>query len=339
METYYTTAQELQIANGRGCNAGGSKTLNGSFAGLGPANSSGTLPLGVINAGGVRASSEGAFTLEGVKDGPIDLFALSFAAGYSDAYFPPLKTIIRRNQLLSSGATIPVLDFSTPEAVPVASNQLTVIGGLSSDVNTTYTNVTSATGSTMFWRENSDYSGPTVTIHGIPASLVADGDLHQLTFVGRSNGFNSDRSAYLYYKQPSDKTITLGANLNQPTFSTVATSPYLQIRGMLPGQADYGGAVRFYYYQDKPNGDTRSWQVVGTVGYFGGTTPATWQVDMPDLSALPGFDASDGFEADQSTVADVEAMSDLLPLFFGRLPHDGDFVKLASLAPPTIPAK
>jgi hypothetical protein len=72
--------------------------------------------------------------------------------------------------------------------------------------------------------------------------------------------------------------------------------------------------------------------VTGTARYFGGNAPSTWELEIPDLSAVTGFPAVIGFESSQRTTAQAEAWSDLLGLWIGRPPHDGEFVKYAGSA-------
>jgi len=111
------------------------------------------------------------------------------------------------------------------------------------------------------------------------------------------------------------------------------------IRGTLSSQAEYASAVRFNFGQLKSTDGERYWEVTGTAGYFGGSVPTTWDLEIPDLSTVSGFPPSAGFEASQPTTAQGEAWSDLLGLWIGRSPRDGEFVKYAAASPTTIAAR
>jgi hypothetical protein len=340
LETYYTSSDELKAVTNMGCRATtGTKTLKGSFVNLGPTAPSGDKSYGWIKADGAGAVSSGAFTLANVPDRAVDLLAVDYAYA-SDSFppFPPAKAIIRRNALLPSGSTMSAFDFASSEAIPFQTNQLNVVGGLSNDWNYLIMEFTTANGSHQSWADAEAYQGAARTFHDVPASILVDGDLHKLSFYGDANDFASARSVITYFRQPSDKTVVLGPKLNRPTITTVATSPYLRIRATLASQAEYGSAVRLEYAQDDFGGvNTTSWIVTGTAGYFGGT-PSTWDLEIPDLSAVPGFPSGIGFVPSQTTYVTASAWGDLLGVyvFSGRAPRDGDVVKYASWKLPNI---
>jgi hypothetical protein len=328
IETFYTSAQDLKAVSGSTCQGQGGKTLNGSWANLG------TGAFGVATAGSSRVAGTGPFILSSVPDGTLDLVALNYRDGIA-----PSEAIVRRDLIPADGSTIPVFDFASAEAVPLASNLLTVSGLLSGDFNYLFITIRTANGTTQDWEHGIAYSGATRTFRSIPSALLREGDLHTLSFRAAGDNFASARAEMLYYRQPADKSVVLGPKLNPATFTTMASTPYLRIRGDLPSQAEYASAVRFHFSQLSSTGGERDWTVTGTARYFGGTAPSTWELEIPDLSAVAGFPASAGFEASQSSTAYGEARNDLLGLLIGRPPHDGDFVKYAASPPTNIPAQ
>ena len=328
IETYYTSAQDLIAVSGLTCQGQGGKTINGSWANLG-ANA-----FGVVTAGSSRVAGTGPFILGFVPDGTFDLVAMNYGDGIS-----PTDAIVRRDLAPPDGSTIPVFDFASAEAVPLASNLLTVSGLLSGDFNNLFISFSTGNGTTQDWENGFAYAGATRTFRSVPSALLRADDLHTLSFTARGQSFTSYRAEILYYRQPSDKGIVLGPRLNPATFTTVASSPYMRIRGTLPSQPEYGSAVQFYFAQLTSAGGERDWNVTGTARYFGGSTPSTWELEIPDLSAVTGFPASAGFEASQITSAAGEARSGLLGLLIGRPPRDGEFVMYAGSPPISIPGQ
>ncbi|MGH7604059.1 MAG: hypothetical protein ACRENK_08695 [Gemmatimonadaceae bacterium] len=328
-ETFYTSAQNLQDVSGLTCQeVQGEKTLSGSVSNLGAG------AYAVVTAGSSRAAGPGLFTLTSVPDGDLDLVAINRTDIGS-----PTDAIIRRNVLLPDGSSAPVFDFSSPEAVPLASNLLTVSGLLPRDFNNLFIAIRTANGTYQDWDHGIAYTGDTRTFRSIPSALLRDGDLHTLSFTARGDNFTSFRAEILSYHQPSDKSIVLGPKLNAATFTTLATTPYLMVRGTLPSQPEYGSAVRFLFDQATSAGGEHYWSVTGTARYFGGSAPSTWELEIPDLSAVAGFPASAGFETSQSTQANGEAWSSLLGLWIGRPPRDGEVVSYAGSPGTTIPAQ
>jgi hypothetical protein len=328
IETYYTSAQDLIAVSGLTCQGQGGKTLNGSWANLG-ANA-----FGVVTAGSSRVSGTGPFILSFVPDGALDLVAINYGDGIN-----PTDAIVRRDLVPPDGSTLPALDFSSAEAVPLASNLLTVSGLLFGDFNNLFITFRTANGTTQNWQHGIAYAGATRTFRSVPSALLRQDDLHTLSFTARGENFTSYRAEILYYRQPADEGIVLGSRLNSATFTTVATDPYLRIRGTLPSQPEYGSAVRFYFSQLGSAGGERDWNVTGTARYFGGSAPSTWELEIPDLSAVAGFPVAAGFEASETTTASGEARSDLLGLLIGRPPRDGEFVKYAGSPPTDIPGR
>src|SRR5204862_448103 len=71
--------------------------------------------------------------------------------------------------------------------------------------------------------------GPTTAVTrpyvALPESQLLAGDLQILSASVSAATTGSARSATLYFRTPTDRTLTLGAPLIPPTFSTVATAP------------------------------------------------------------------------------------------------------------------
>lgn len=237
--------------------------------------------------------------------------------------YAPNRVIVRRGVNLTSGATIPALDFAANEALsPTASNAS--ISGFSSNDNTTVS-VDFSTATTAFHPLyfRSGVTSSTQTIYGIPSTLTQTGDLHILTVRALSGTGNSYRVQEQYYRNPADKLVALGAALTAPAITTVSSTPYVRLGTSLPSQADYPSFANVTHAQQG-----RTISVTATAAYVG-TTPTTWVLDIPELSTVGGFSISSfALQSGPSTTSYAEAYSGTLATFFGAL-ADGGSLKFA----------
>jgi hypothetical protein len=104
------------------------------------------------------------------------------------------------------------------------------------------------------------------------------GDFHRFA----AFALGSDRSVIRYFRDLSNRTIEFGPLLTLPTISTIATAPYARLRAAGTWQAEYSSSGTAFYEQD-----FRMWTVSFSRGYTG--AGAAYQVDVPDLSGVPGF--------------------------------------------------
>jgi hypothetical protein len=313
----YTTRDELQpLANAACPELFGTKILNGSVASV-----SGTAAAEITVAGDNVSVQPppSTFTLSGLPSGPIDLLASrnDFVLGV----YAPNRVIVRRNVNLTTGATIPALDFAASEAVVPAQNSLAISGFSTSDNTQVFEDFSTVTTTHALWSE-SQISSNTLTIYGFPSSLTQVGDLHILTVRAFSNTGNSYRVSEQYYRDPANRTAGLGTALNAPTVTTIASTPYLRLSASLPSQADYSSFASVRHSQG-----ARTVSVTATSGYFG-VTPGTWVLDIPDLSGVSGFSSSSYALQAGSAQSDVEAYSGTLSEFFGVFDEGGN-LKLA----------
>jgi hypothetical protein len=322
-EVIYTTNADLQPVNGVACKEQlGAKTLNGTVAGV-PTGNGAAITMGAATTFVTGPTT--AFQLTQVPTGLVDLVANRETFGTSTP--TPNGVIVRRGLNLVS--TIPVLDFNAPEAVAPAANVLTVGGLVPGESNTLSVYFTTATNTSHLLYIVGSFTSGTQTIYGIPTSLTATSDFHSLGIAASSSSGSATRGAIAWYRNPGDKTVTLGAALPTPAVSTVATTPYVRLRATLTKQDEYNALVAFFFTQTTAN-VTRDWAVWATAGYFGGIAPATWDLTMPDLSGVAGFPAA-GFQTGQTTFVTAEATNARPALFFdvNALPNDQESAKYA----------
>ena len=264
--------------------AAATKTLLGRVAGLD------TNEIAFIRVGGSGAQAfilpgdPGDFMLQVVPPGPRDLLATRATHTTGEALLT--RIILRRGIDLPDGATLPVLDFGSDEAFAPAVANVSITGA----------GVDGAFSSTRLRNSNLDAQ---LSLNSVPAGEVtrpyralpeerlSPGDLQVLTASTSGGGSvpGSARSAILYFRAPTDRTLALGPHIIAPSFSTVATAPYLRLRARFTPQSDYDRATSIAYQQ----GSTTIVAVSMTAAYAGANA-AGYELIIPDLSQVAGFD-------------------------------------------------
>lgn len=239
---------------------------------------------GRSGASSLRASSP-TFTLWAV-DGDNDLVATRWPSDRLEPYRVD-RAIIRRAQRYAVGSSI-TLDFGAAEAFPLAERTLLWTGpGAHVQVNffTAQGNDNVIQSTSAGGASTGDIARST-PLHTMPAERLAPGDLHRIAVSGDRRGVE------LYVHTVGDRTIEFGPPVPAPTFTTVATTPYVRVRASLPAQAEYGAHVWLFLQQRAlVNGywsTTSAVSMTATREHFGGT-PRTWMLEIPDLSRVPGF--------------------------------------------------
>lgn len=283
LTVYYGTADELTLMGSGQCEGSGLvKTLNGSVAGLGATDQT------WISMGGAATSVFGAtgtnFTLEGVQDGPTDLFAsrvLSTVSG-SDVTFDVDKFILRRDLNLADGATIPVLDFGAAEAFDPVFHTVT-LANTGSDLTYLTTGYFTDNGAASAFFSGVPGTGTMLEYAGIPASRQEAGDLHLLTAFAVPDAQNvmETRAVLEMFNVAEDKTLTMGPVLGSVSAQTLATTPYarLELEYIIQPQYDR------YWIASFSQSD-RSVNITATADYVG---------SGPVVLAIPDFSTTDGW--------------------------------------------
>jgi hypothetical protein len=302
------------------CTVGG-KTVNGSVAGVGAAE------LATVAFGGSSATVSGAagpstFQLRNVVSGARDLIAsrATQTVTGSDISFTVNRLIVRRGLDPADGSTLPALDFGAAESFAPATADVT-INNLAGDRAITGVSLSTANGSSASFFFSTSASA-TAPYFGLPDANLASGDLHSL-FVAATPaaGTDASRSATLYFRTVSARTVTLGAALGTPTFTSPAAAPYLQLRAQLPLQAEYNRLGGVFYGQGT-GATARAASVVMTAGYAGSGT--AFDLQIPNLSTATGFDNAWGLQPGVSTSWSVFETGGSFNIGLpGQLPADG----------------
>jgi hypothetical protein len=292
IEVTYGTATELANSGTQCSSTFGNKTVSGTVASLAAAESA-YVSLGASEAG---RRGPGAFQLTDVGEGPLELIALRYALTPTSA--TPTKGVYRRNVNQAGGSAIPALDFAAAEAFDPASATLS-IGNLGSDDPFVLAYMSTANGGTNAYYFGGLFGGgATQPWYGIPESRLGTGDLHNVLTYGINANGDQFRVVYLWTRQVTNRTITLGPAVSAPAFSVVGTTPNLRHRVQFTRQAEYSqGAIIEYDQSNQTSAaSVRTLSIQASAAYFGGN-PTTWDLTTPDLSAAAGFLATWGLQS------------------------------------------
>lgn len=317
-DVYYAAADEVEPLSGVACTeVVGSKTLNGSVSGVAGSDRVVASMSGDEFAFTVPPST---FQMINIPTGPQDLVAHRDLLGGSGDV--PTSVIVRRALNIANNGTIAVLDFNSNEADPVSNNTLSISGINASESNYYDIFFSTASGTTHTLFESPFFTSSSQTLYGIPSVLTQAGDLHHLDLNAVSTDLLSYRSLQHFYRNPDNKSVALGGSLNQPSVTSVATSPYLRMRATLASQFEYGSFATAVFEQG-----TRTFFVTETSGFNDGT-PATWNLEIPDLTSAGNFPVSARLQSGQTTTWFVEAYQGALADLIGVAPAEGSTVKL-----------
>ena len=302
-----------------GLNAsGGTKRLTGTITGV-PANGSAIVSIGAAST--QHAALQGPnFTLDGVPAGTRDLIASSVVPNAGG--FPVVqRLILRRN--VDYAASIPALSFAAEGFVP--SLQAVVPTNLGGDQMSIDGSFITANGVTPYF---SGTGGPNAATNGVgyvgvPDSLLQPGDLHAVGVDAATVGGMSSRSAILLHHSVVRDTVTFGPALNQPSVTSIATSPYLRLRAQLVSQSAYNAAAAADFDQS-----ANSVTVIATAGYAG-STPASWTLDIPDLASA-GYDPAWGLKSGSAVDWEVTALGGSFLPALGAIPVNGQRILAAT---------
>jgi hypothetical protein len=313
---YSATRAELA---GIGLDCAGTKNHPGTTAGVG------TSQLGVVALGGtLDVTSGNAFLLEGVVDAPLDLVATR--GSIANGQFTGDRMVIRRGVNLANDMSIPLIDYMGSESVATTTNGVT-INGIEAGETVYMENVFQGTTRTWGVVGTSESTSSAHTLYSAPAASLVAGDLHELYV----DAFNSQgtvaHTLVTYFGAPGDRTETLGPLLNIPTISATLVAPYLRERAQLASQTEYPTAARFVYLQGTVSAP-KYISVVITAAHHG-STPTSWDVLIPDVSSVPGFNSGWMHTSGPTVTYSAEAFSAPGALLFGAPASLGQTLKFA----------
>ena len=298
---YFGSLAEMQARGSSICPTAALKTVNGSVANYG------TSTFAQISLGPAFQQVQNpmtTFQLQGVPPGTVDLVAVRSGIDLANplAGLQVNKLIIRRGLNPADGSTLPVLDFNGAEAFDPDRKTLTIGGGTAGE---------QLLGGVTYFTANQGFavlssgtlaSGGVVNYPAVPSSRQAATDLHIVTAIGTvASGGTSTSSRVLteVFKDAGNRTVTLPPALNTPTFTTLATAPYLRNRVQLARQPEYGNAWVLGYGQ---NG--RAVSVFISSGYLGSDP---FDFAFPDFSTVAGWQNTWGLAGGALTTYNISA--------------------------------
>jgi hypothetical protein len=273
------------------------------------------------------------FSLSFLPSGFLDLIANRDAFTVSSTV--PDRVIVRRNINLTTGGTIPALDFASAEALAPATNSLTISGLIAQETASLDVRFSTANAHDHDLYYVPSFSTTPQAIYSFPAALTQAGDFHTLDVYSQDPNTNGYRGVMQFYRNAGDKVAALGPAMSIPSFVALSASPVVRERMTLAVQPQYASFANAYHVQQ--NGSTtRTVSVTGTSGYFGPIT--TWTLDIPDLSGLSGFPIASGLQPNIGYASEGQAYGGSASLFFGGAPVEGDILKYAGYYNPSAAA-
>lgn len=254
----------------------GTKSLNGSVAGQ-AASEQAQIAIGSRFS---SASGTATFSMAQVADGTRDLIAGGRAPLSSTDYFP-VRFIIRRGLNPVSGATMPVIDFASAEALAPSSGTYTLsgVGGDSWFAETDMLTANLTTALLGFAGGTGNGANVNVAYRGPATAQQLGTDTYRFLAFASTSG--SERGVNQNLTSFGNRSVTLGPPLSIPVVTTVVTSPNVRMRIQVASQTAYPAFLSAHFQQSPPNG--RSVYAFVTAAYLGGT-PTTWDLTMADLS-------------------------------------------------------
>lgn len=322
-EVIYATRSDLEPLSGVACTEpSGTKTLNGSVTGAAAA------PAVWVTMGQEtrQVFGNGAFSITNLPSGPLDLVANRDVV--SGGVTVPDRVIVRRAINLTSGSTIPALDFASAEAVAPAANTLSITGFNVNDFHSLDVRFSTPTvvDHDLYYREG--FTTSPQTIYSVPSSQTQTGDFHTVDVYSEASA-GAFRGLMLFYRLAADRTAPLGPLLATPIFTSLSSTQIRRMRMTMPVQTEYAQVATAIYSQQGSSA-SRVVFVTATQGYVGST--ATWTIDMPDLSSVSGFPAAALLQNGVSVNESAEAYGGSPSTYFGGTPVEGEILRYAGTA-------
>jgi len=275
----FGTPPELQLLSDTltgGCTANAGKSWHGVTAGLDPDDIA-LVGLGSTGPQSVSASTDFAYTIDGVAAGPQTIFAQQIRVVDNQQVLA--AAIIRHGVDLPDGATVPVLDFKSAEAVQPIDASVSVSG----------LDATPAVVSAGFFSPGSitalSYGSPALVGEGatpyrvLPPSALGAGDLQFLNVSTQANGSNRNRTVIAFFREPAS-AITIG---DLPIAAEITTVSGTRLRARFPDDADYNQLASVTWQQS-------SVQIgVTMTGAYAALSTKGYDLAIPDFSAVSGF--------------------------------------------------
>lgn len=292
------------------------KTFRGTIAGVDETQGA-IVSFGPFGRTSIQPRLGLDFVMEDVPNGPQDLLAVRTARGES-----PSRLILRRNLDLPNGSVMPTLDFDSAEAFDVVSPTVT-LENLRGEP---------AVSSTALFTRHANFTLPlpasssasaTQSYVSLPGDKLVDGDVQHLHV---STGGPTFRSTDVFFRQPTDRAVRLGDPIAAPTITTVASQPALRPRARFDAQPDYDQLTYVVYEQS----DRPTFVVVSMTASYAAQNGG-YELDVPDLTMVPGFDPEWTLRPGVPTAWNANRIGGTLPPGRVIVPTDGALRRTATV--------
>jgi len=316
--TYATATEIASIAAASPCGsdaATGTKRINGTMLNASTANQTVSPTIIIGGAQYTKTSdSTNAFSLTGIPSGSRDLIVASIHSAANIS-----RMLIRRSTNYANNQNIPTLDLNSAESFTPPLSVLTPLN-LGGDQFSLEASLITATGASVpYYSTTFLGAGGNTAFAAVPDSLLRSGDYHDIFISAAPATGNDYRAVELLIHSAnitSPTSVSFGPRVSGIAVTTISTTPYLRLRGQAASQGTYtAGALA------RSEQGNRVVSVEVTAGYAG-TAPATWTIDIPDLTTA-GYDPAWALKSGQSTAWEVdEASGDVLPFIGGNPTND-----------------
>ena len=315
LSVLYGTPAELVTAgdtNPRDCGPAPAKTLLGTVAQL---DTNETAFVSASFNSRVRVSVDRTFELKGLASGPRDLLATRTTR--TDGSDVITRLMLRRGVDVPDSTTLPVLDFASAEAFApaVATVSLDGLGAESAVSGTRLLTDRDELTVSLLIGLTTDVTRPYVAL---PERQLLANDLQILAASTTAATTGSARSATLYFRTPTDRTLTLGAPLIPPMFSTVASGPALRPRAHFVAQSDYDRSAFVSYQQG-----VTVFVTISMTAARAALTETGYDLVVPDLSGAAGFDPAWSLHPGAALLWNAGRIGGTLGLGRDAVPSDG----------------
>jgi hypothetical protein len=322
--TYATATEIASIAAASPCGsdpATGTKQIHGLMLNASTANQT-VSPTIIIGGAQYTKTSDSAtaFALIGVPSGSRDLIAASIHSAANVS-----RMIIRRSTNYANNQNIPTLDLNGTESFTPPLSALTPLN-LGGDPISLEASLITATGASVPYYSTTFLGvGGNTAFAALPDSLLRSGDYHDILISAAPTTGNDYRAVELLIHSANittPTTVSFGPRVAGTAVTTIATTPCLRLRGQAASQGTYTAGAALLSEQGN-----RAVSVRMTAGYAG-AAPATWNIDIPDLTTA-GYDPAWALKSGQATAWEVDEVSgDVLP-FIGGNPTNNAQITIA----------
>lgn len=267
------------------------KTVTGTVTGFLSATDFATVGVGSAFSQTSPTQGNPNFTIFGVPDGLRDLVATRSSFNPANVANPLTlsKIFLKRGINPPNQSSVGTVDFNGTDAFDPATTPLTITGiaaGEQVAASNTFITNTQSFGSLG---AISLVTGSTLNLNIVPSSKTAAGDVQAIAVNAATISGSlatQIRSVTAVFRDPANASVTLGAVVNTPVISTLATAPYARLNAQVTRQTDYQDSWIANFSQFA-TASRRTVNITMSAGYAGSGTSLDLRV--PDFTGVSGW--------------------------------------------------